>query len=329
MFFLGKISGIIHQGKASLFEIDPLSMSQPSGLCFSNFINASIQVMEDMEVIKDQGGLRGMLLNRRQIGSPLIQTNSLKPLSPPFSQPLEEPIMGLLFPAQPHPHLLPSFPIVNRGKIAMPFLFGYHINTEDMEWFDLPQFQSFLFLNDPFDHRSNHLQILSKGFSYFLERQFLGQQNNDLSCSLDDHFPYSCLENFFYLHSKSWAKDSKGTIDDPEEFISEREVSPTPFGTFPLGHLRVFSTTATPQTTVSQTIYPCYPSLFGLDHLCYSISFDSQTFSDISLYTHHLLTSFPLMIRIKKFLSEFTIRFQFPSAAHIFHDHFLEKNQFI
>ena len=236
MFFGGKVPGILQQNEASLFEIDPLLMSQPSDFRSSSFVNGPIQVLYDMKAIKDQGGLRGMLLNRSQIGSPHIQTDGLKSSGSTFSQPSEELIDGLLFPVQPHPQKFSSFQIIDQGEIAMSLLSGDLIDAEDMQGFDLPQLQPFL--HDPFDHGGDHFPIQSKVFSDFLEGQFLRQQSNGLSQCLGDPFPSSCPRDFLHSQPTSRTKDSKGTIDDPEGFVSEREISPTPLRTSPPGRLR-------------------------------------------------------------------------------------------
>jgi len=137
VFLGGEIPGAFEQDEASFFQIDHLLMSQPSYLLPSDLIEGLIQMLDDMEAIKNQCGLRGMALNRCQIRSPHIQTDGLKGSSFPFSQPSKEFIEGLLFSVQPHPEKSSSFPIIDQGEITMSLLARNFINAEQMKGLDL------------------------------------------------------------------------------------------------------------------------------------------------------------------------------------------------
>jgi hypothetical protein len=63
--FLGsKVPRVLQQDEAGLFKIDPLLVSQSSDFRSSDLVDGPVQVLDDMKAIEDQGGLRGMVLNR-------------------------------------------------------------------------------------------------------------------------------------------------------------------------------------------------------------------------------------------------------------------------
>jgi len=71
----------LEQDAPSPFEIDPFLGSQPFDLGLSNLVEGLIQVLDDMEAIEDQGGLRGMLSNRG-CATPSFSSASILPRPP-------------------------------------------------------------------------------------------------------------------------------------------------------------------------------------------------------------------------------------------------------
>ena len=90
VFLGGEIPRVLQQDEPSLFEIDSLLMSQPSDFCSSDLVKGPIQVLDDMEAIENQGGLKRMVLNRSQIRSLHIQTKGPKGSGFAFPQPSEK-----------------------------------------------------------------------------------------------------------------------------------------------------------------------------------------------------------------------------------------------
>jgi len=292
VFFGSEVPRVLQQDEAGLFEIDSLLVSQSSDFRSSDLVDGPAQVLNYMEPIEDQGGLRGMVLNRSQIRCPHIQADGLEGSSFAFPQPLEELVEGLLLSVQSHPQQSPSFQIIDYREIAVPLLARNLIDAQDMQGLDLSQLQSSL--HHSFDDCRDHLPIQFKVFSHFLEGQLLCQQSNGSSQTVGDSFPLPGPRHPFHSQSASRADDSKGTVDDPERFISDRKILPTSLWPSSSDYLRFSSTVATSQTTIPQPIDPRHPSFFGIDHLGYPMGFHSQALSDISLHTHRPLISFLL-----------------------------------
>lgn len=297
-FLGGEIPRILQQDEPSLFEIDSLLMSQPFDFCPSDLVKGPIQVLDDMEAIENQGGLRRMVLNRSQIRSPHIQTDGLKRSGSSFSEPSEELIDRLLFSVHSYPQKFSSFRIIDQGEIAMPLLARNLIDAKEVQGLDLPQLQPFL--HHSFHDRGNHFPIQSKGLSHFLEGQSFCQQSNGLSQGLGDPFPSSRPGHLLDSQPPSRAEYSKGRVEDLERLVSERKISRASFRTSSPGEVRFSPTMATFQTMIPQTIDSCHPPFFGLEYLGHPMGFHFQAFSDISFHTHRPLTPFPLTSKFHK-----------------------------
>ena len=81
VFVGSEIPRVLEQDEPSPFEIDPFLASQPFELGLSDFVEGPIQVLDDMEAIEDQSGLRGILSNRG-CTTPSFSSASILPRPP-------------------------------------------------------------------------------------------------------------------------------------------------------------------------------------------------------------------------------------------------------
>jgi hypothetical protein len=295
-FLGGQVPGILQENKASPFQVDFIFPSQFSDFGSSYFIQGSVQMLDDMEAIKDQSGLRGMGLNGNKIGSPHIQTDGLKGSGPPLAQPSKEGIEGFLFSILAHPQEPVPFQIIDQGEVLMSFFAGDFIDAQDMQGFEFPLFQPLFY--DPLDNGSHYFPVQPKIFGYFFEGEFFGQQGHGMSQGLRHSGPFFGPGNFFDFQPAAGALDAERSVSNPERFVSQREVLPRSLAESTSGSFDFQMALATLQMTVAQSLNLSHPTFVGLDDLGYKMSFHSQTFSDKSFHTHRPLISFPFDLQI-------------------------------
>src|SRR5271167_5024596 len=281
----GEVPGILQEQPTGAFELCLLFPDQAPHLAPPHLVHSFVQVLDDMEPVKQDLSIAGVFLHQVRIGGPHVHAYHAQRRATPSPHRLGEERLDRLFgPVFPHPEQDPSLQVVDHREVNLPFPPADFIDANHMH-------RRTLALPQPVLHRPAHNPGYGLPVQPILPRRSLPAEFPRQPChrvAQGARYPRPRLGPRKILHSYPTARTvyPSWPITQNQRRLSHRQVSPLPL--FPNAMHVPAPAPAYPATQQprSQTVDGNCHLLPILFHLRHPVSFQSQLFSDKRLDEH-------------------------------------------